>query len=378
MSAQLVALVAAVGTSTATERARLAQHLRRRLSAGCVLVTTCHRTEAYGPADDLASFASEAPSIPLLEGDAVARHLVRLAVGRESAVLAEDQVLHQLRQSVQQARHSGRLAPELDRLLDLALQAGRRARSWLPARRTSLADIALQAVIDEHARGRQVLIVGAGEMGRLTAAHAAARGMQVRVASRTHESALLVARAVDGVAVPFDPGPEVIAEAAAVVVALAGRWPLAPRSRDALVQSGARVADVSAPSALTEEVLTRLGDRLVTIDHLADRGGAAASPRLIERLDGLVEQTLNEYRAWRAGAGSRASAAALARRASVVQAGELERLWRRAPDLSPDQRHEIEKTVRQVTSRLLREPLESAAQDGEGRHATALRELFRL
>lgn len=186
--------------------------------------------------------------------------------------------------------------------------------------------------------------------------------------------------------VPFDPGPPVVAGVAGVVIALAGPWAVSEQTRRGLIDSAAWVVDLSAPPALHQEMAKALGDRLVTIDDLAGSDGDARiasgdnglSARLIERLEVLVDGTLTEYERWAGKDAQRAAADALSRRASAVGLAELDRLWQRVPSLDDDQREQVERMVRQLTQRLLRDPLERLSQDGDGRHARAARELFRL
>ena len=137
------------------------------------MLETCHRVEAYlGNADDAARLA---PALPAggraLTGEQAVHHAMTVAVGRDSVVVGEDQILHQLRASVDAARATGTLDPALERLFALALQAGRRARSWRQGPARSLADVALASIERQVGalRGRDVLVVGAGSMGRLAA-----------------------------------------------------------------------------------------------------------------------------------------------------------------------------------------------------------------
>lgn len=354
-----------------------------------MLLVTCHRVELYGSPADLAPVAKDARRQGAEErsGEAVARHLMRVAVGLESAVVAEDQVLHQLRVAVNKARAASELPADLNRMFDLALRAGRRARSWMPARRTNLAERALIRVIGrKQAPAAPVLVVGTGEMGRLAAVGLRGRGSTVLIASRTPERARVMAHETSSSCVPFDPGPSVIAGLAGVVVALAGRWPVSDQTRASLIDSGAWVVDLSAPPALHEGMAMALGARLVAIDDLAgadagartEAGDSGLSALLIERLEALVDETLNELERWAANDAQRVAADALSRRASAVGSAELDRLWQRVPSLDDGQREEVVRMVRQLTQRLLREPLERLSQDDDGRHARAARELFKL
>ena len=346
-------------------------------------VSTCHRLELYGSEDALAADARltdgalPAGASRLLGQDA-AGHLIRVAVGLESAVVGEDQVLHQLRRSLAEARGRGPVDPALDRLFDVALRAGRRARSWFPPAARGLAETAIRLrLADGPAPARPVLIVGAGEMGRRAAWVLRRRAVPLLVASRTPERATGLAAEVGATAVPMDPGPDTLAGLSGAVVALAGEWSLCGPSRRALAEV-AWVVDMSAPPALPATVRARLGSRLTTIDDLARTGHEGVSARLRQRLEQLAEATLAEWLEWCARANRRAVAASLAEHADRARSAELAALWRRAPDIAPEQRAEIERMTRHLAERLLRDPLEQLADDGDGAHAGAARALFRL
>lgn len=384
MSHEPAVLLAHARSVPADDRAALAAELRRRLPSGggAVLLETCHRVELYADGPALAALTGEwlPGGAQALAGRAAARHLLRLAVGRESAVVAEDQLLHQLRTALQAARANGPLPQELDRLFDVALRAGRRARSWLPSRRPSLAEAALERVLPATGPASgPVLIVGSGEMGRGAARAVSQRGMSMLVSSRTPERAAGLAGRMGVGAVPFDPGPELAAVLSGAILALSGSWPASRETQAALLHSGAWVVDLSAPSCLPGELAQQLGPRLLTIDALAATPvSARPSQVLLDKLDGLVDDALAEYEAWEAQDSQRSAARALTHKAQAARAAELDALWTRMPQLAGEQREEVERMARHLTERLLRDPLERLQQDGDGRHASAARELFRL
>jgi glutamyl-tRNA reductase len=336
--------------------------------------------EIYGTSPSLGGLAAALPpGVRSIEGRAVSQHLVELAVGRRSAVIGEDQLLHQLRQAAQAARVRGELPPELDRLVDIALRAGRRARSWLPVPRLSLADIALAHVIGSgDVSGARFLVVGTGEMGRRAVGNLSARGGLVTVASRTEETASALAKGYGAAAAPFDPGADLVGSMTGVVVALGGPWRIGQETTRALLASTSWVIDLSSPGAFVADLPRELGDRLISIDDLTQVGGQPLSHRLLEQLDALVVETVAEHERWLADDDRRAAADALARRARSLQVTELERLWQRLPSLNQGERDEVERAVEQVTRRLLSDPLEQLGRDADGRHARAARELFRL
>jgi glutamyl-tRNA reductase len=381
----VVALVAHARRVPAAERARFATRLRDELAGNGLMLETCHRVEAYTISPDDGGRSGLAATLPeggeILVGDRAVRHAIAVAVGRDSVVLGEDQILQQLRESVGVARAARVLDPSLERLFALALQAGRRARSWRQGPRRSLADVAL-TLIERRAgslRGRDVLIVGAGRMGRLAARAAVASGAVVSIANRSIEGSEALAAATDARTEGFDPGRRA-GGFAGIVVALAGPWPIGPDTVAALAATDVVVVDLSVPAALPETAIEALGLRFVSADALAlaDAEPATFEGRSVARLDALIDRTTVDVLDWLRGRGGRAAAEALIRRADREREAELATLWGRLPDLDPEAREAIEAMTQHLTARLLREPLERLGRDSDGRDGRAVRDIFAL
>ena len=362
----------------AAEREQLAIDLRAQLDGGGLVVETCHRVERYASAGGLDGIPVP-HGVQVLRGEAAIRHAVSVAVGRDSVVVGEDQVLHQVRAAVNAARAEGRLDPVLERLFSVALRAGRRARSWAPGTERSLATVAL-ATIERRVgplSGRRVLVVGAGRMGRLVAQAAAAAGTSVAIANRSPERGAVLARDVRGETAPFDPGSRV-GEFTALIVAIDGSWSISPATGRALTGSTAPVVDLSVPSAVADDLAAELDARLITADDLARTQTESPDHRHLLRLDSLIERAVSDFLAWLDGQNRRSTAAALAREAEHARAAELAVLWRRLPDLDPASRAAIDQMTRHLAERLLREPLERLGRDADGRTERAVRDVFAL
>ena len=379
----LLALVTHARHVSAAERERFRAQLRDESASEPLVLETCHRVEAYLVSGEDAT----APAVWLpagggrLVGEAAIRHAISVAVGRDSVVVGEDQILHQLRDSVDRARRDGRLHPVLERLFALGLRAGRRARSWRDGPGRSLADVAVSAIERQAGAvdGRPVLIVGAGRMGRLAVRSAAAAGATVWVANRSAGPAGAIALATGARIEAFDPGPAVD-RFAGVIVALGGPWTISQATVESLAASLTVVVDLSVPAAVPPGLVERLGPRFTSADDLAllDAEPVAVNERSLGRLDALIDATTAEFRAWLDVRDGRVAAAALAARADRDRSAELDQLWRRLPDLDADAREAIERMSQHLARRLLREPLERLGRDTDGRHERAARELFGL
>lgn len=370
----IVAWIAAAPEVDATARAALLPAVQAAGAGdGSVVLATCHRVERFASDDGQAA----PPAMLELRGVAAARHVVRVALGLESAVVGEDQVLHQLRAAVTDARGRDPVRGDLGLLLDRALHAGRTGRSWRPAITTSLGERAIDLVearLGPSGR-RQILVIGAGRMGRLAAMAARRRGATVTVASRDPGHAAAVASTLGVSTTSFDPGADRLGAFDAVIVALAGRWTLGTRSL-AVLASRSLVIDLSMPPALDAATRMALGPRGIDIDAMhADGPIDPAMARYRTRLGALADRTLDGYLATLA-ARRHSRADRLAARIERERAAALAAYLRTRPGLDGAARTELEALSRAISARLFREPLARLATDPDGRRGRALDELF--
>lgn len=336
------------------------------------VLRTCQRVELY-----LADSAMSDPAPPqppegalLLEGADVARHLISVACGLESAVLGEDQVLHQVRQTHLTRRTEGPLDPRLDRLFQVALQAGRRAHDWFGGERRSLGDAALDRIQQRvgSLAGRQVLVVGAGSMGRMTAGAAARRGAEVLVTNRTAARAAAVAGDVGGRAVPW---PGSLGQVAGVVVALSGPWPV-----ESLVAQGVPVVDLSSPSAVGAALQEALDDLFLSVDDLAFDEQSQLRDGLRDRLESLVADSGRDYCRWLRAREALPAIQGMAEAVEQRRRSEMTWLLRRLPELSESEAALIEQMSHRLVGGILHAPRTALNLDETGELGRAARELF--
>ena len=380
--ATVVALIAhARGVPSVAREAFAAKCHALQGNDAVIIVHTCHRVELYVALDGFGK--GELPELPpgglRLEDAAAASHLISVACGLQSAVLGEDQVLHQVRETYT-LRHAERpLNPVLDRLFQVALTAGRRAHEWFGGSKRSLGDAALDE-IEQRAgtlKDQPILIVGAGSMGRLTAQAAARRGAQVIVTSRTAERAVCLARNVGGRAVACA-ADGTLPPVVGVVVALSGPWQAHALDAQRLVDSGASVVDLSSPPAVPDSLQTLLGDRFVSIDDLSWGPQAELPGGLRGRLEQLVAGSGREYCRWLLARDSTPAIQAMSEAAEGRRLSEMEWLLRRLPNLSEQERALIDQMSHRLVGGILHAPKSALRLDESGDLGRAAWELFGL
>ena len=284
------ALAAQADEAGVEERTRLTETISARLAdePAWNLLATCHRVELYGfgPVPDL-------PMRLLRDGDAV-RRLLRVAAGLESAIVGEDEVLHQVRQAMDAGLRGGRGDTRLDRLFQVAVATGRRARANRLVGNYNLADLALGWLDSRSSlRGRPLVVAGSGHMGSVLA-HAGSRlGATITIASRDSARASRLAAVHGGRGVDLDEGAVLARGSAAVAIALAGTWTALEASMGELPP----IADLSAPSAVPERVRAGLNGSFLGIDELFSVD--APVPRgYVEAAEEVVARKSAEYLRW--------------------------------------------------------------------------------
>jgi glutamyl-tRNA reductase len=310
-----------------------------------VVVQTCHRTE----------LVAVAPAVPppgagarvFADRDAVERVFL-VAGGLDSAILAEEQVLGQVRDALATALARRESGPLLNELFRRAIRFGKRVRSLAqPAADRSLAQHATRWALSRlgDVADARALVVGTGETGRLLAREFAAAGIGCTVASGS------AARAADAIAsLPSVTGqghataeiadlPQLLPAHVVVAFAVRRHEPLLLREH---LTEGFDVIDLSTPSAVAPEAAQVLGDRLLNLDRL---GKASASSPLSPKAERQVREELaaetDRYLAWVADRRS-GVAGALYRQAEAVRARHVDRL-RAGVELTQEQLAAVER-----------------------------------
>jgi glutamyl-tRNA reductase len=209
----------AVGTTKLGEAAQ--QLLEMAGVPEGVVVSTCNRTEFYFVADDANSalerlenslaekvHGHEEPFYRYHKTDA-ARHLCKVVSGLDSMLLGETEIFGQVKQAYQAAHSAGTTGAILNKLFQKVFSIGKKVRTQTSIQEgsTSIGNVAVELAekIFGHLKNSEVMVLGAGEMSRLTAQALVSRGAKsIIVANRTHEHAVELAEEMGGRAVRFD------------------------------------------------------------------------------------------------------------------------------------------------------------------------------
>jgi len=379
--------------------------LKRSVRYG-VLVSTCNRTELYwtsdtsrsnGAIESLAGYFG----VPVTElaacsweahEEEVMTHLFRTAAGLDSLIVGEYEVLGQVGRALDAAEMAGTVDLPLRQLFQSAVRTGRRVREETLISRNALS---VSSVAVELAAGRiggledsKVIVIGAGEAGRLVAKTARDRGAaRIMVTSRTEARAGRLAEELGGT--PFSMerlAGEMSTSNIVVACADAPHWVLSARQVSEAMEPRPGlplvIIDIAVPRNVEPLVADIPNVFLHNIDELSlaaeqNRKERAAESEKAER---IVSQEAVRFISWWRTVEYRPVVTALMGRAEAVRSAQLARTLRKLRPLSEEERERLDSMTRAIVTRVLSEPLEWLKANGESSpdKVALVREVFGL
>jgi glutamyl-tRNA reductase len=376
-----------------------------------VVLSTCNRAEIYaacedasGARGDLVSFISQfhgvdqSALLPHVYDAAdldAARHLFRVAAGLDSLVVGEPQILGQVKEAHTVAGGAHAVGPVLNRLFHFSFGVGKRVRTetGLGSGAVSIgyAAVALARKIFGDLKGRTVVVIGAGEMGKLTALHMKSQGVDnVTIVSRTMAHAARTAEAIGGASVaPWESLDSAIGASDIVITATGAAAPILTkahvetvmrtrRNRPLFIIDIALPRDVEPAAGEIEQVfLYNIDDLQATVnENLARRASE------VDRAERIVGEELEKFGHWLRARGAVPTVVALRNRFESIRRSELDRLSFKLSALPPDARARVDEVTRLIVEKILLTPTEQLKALGDSEMMTpyseALTRLFGL
>jgi glutamyl-tRNA reductase len=375
-----------------------------------VVLATCNRAEVYAATDNLPAVGRAlrgffstfhhvaeddlAPHFYERADEDVARHLFRVSAGLESMVVGEPQILGQVKSAFHLAADRRAAGSLLNRLFHHSFAVGKRVRADTGlgegAVSVSYAAVSLARKIFGILRERSVLVIGAGEMGKLTARHLQAQGISsIRLTSRTLAHGAAAAEHLGATAIPWGERHAALADADIVVTATGAAQPVVTtadvaaavgsrRNRPLFIIDIAVPRDVEPSAGEIEQVFLYNVDDLQAIvrENLTRRGGE------VERAESIVDDEVARFMAWLHSRGVVPTIVALRRRFEDVRRAELRRLDGKLSGLPPEARARVDEITRLLVEKLVLTPTEQlkSLTDSEKviAYSDALGRLFNL
>ncbi|MFP5245695.1 MAG: glutamyl-tRNA reductase [Thermoanaerobaculia bacterium] len=372
---------------------------------GAAVLSTCNRVEAIVSTRDeyvivnivewLSASAStgrtelEKHLYILRHGDVV-QHLFRVASGLDSMIVGEPQIGGQVKKAFLTARELGTLDTLLTQLYENTLRVAKRVRTDTGigehAVSVPYAAVELAKKIFGQLRGLQVLLLGAGEMGELTAEHLHAQEVkQVFVTNRSYDRALELASRFDGQAVQFDRIDEHLPKCDIVIASTAApHFIVEPhhvlRALDARKNRNLFLIDLAVPRNINPVVAKIDGAYLYNVDDLQQVADANRELRQSKARDAeeIVLREVETFRQRLVAQDAVPTILELQQRLETIRTAELEKCLRKLGPITAEQRSAIELFSSQLVNKILHYPiLQLKEASDEPQERAALRRTIR-
>lgn len=372
------------------------------------ILSTCNRVEIYGVASHedftvLEWFLEKtrgicrsafSPSLYRYSGEEAVRHLFSVAAGLDSLILGEPQILGQVSRALEAAQSQGAAGKVLTRLFQSAVHAGKRARNETsiaqnPATISSMA-VRLIAEIVGNVAGSQFAVLGAGEMAELAVEALIKRGAtQIHVVNRTLQRAQGLAEKWGGRPASFARLPEVLEIADAVIASTGAQQSVICKGMVEEVMNTRPdrplvIIDIAVPRNVDPQVVEVPGVTLYDMDTLWDclEDSLAKRAREVPQVMRAIEEERVEFMKFLNEMEVLPLIAELRRQADQIRFQELEKTFKRMPDLTPAEKERVAALTKSIVKKILHAPtawLRSHANAPDvAAYASLTRQLFDL
>lgn len=372
-----------------------------------IILSTCNRTEVYAVSRD-SSYAREAslnflkahldiPEATLLKhiyvltDKTAIEHLFRTACGLDSMIVGEYEVLGQVRQALETAEKVKMVSLPLRHLFQSAIRTGRRVReeTGISKNALSVSSVAVELAtrIIGGLKNCKMLVIGAGEAGRLVAKAARERGAShILVASRTRERASTLAEALGGIPIALSNLVEALNTSDIVVAcAEAPHWIVTvPQVTEAMRnrQLPLVIMDIAVPRNVEPAVAQIKNIFLYNIDDLTDIAKTNQRQRQgeIQKAEAIITTEVAKFTAWWQAFETRPLVTALMQKAEEIRRTQLNKTLKNLRPLSAEEQDNLEAMTKSIITKILQHPVHylKANANHSGDYARILSELFQL
>ncbi len=338
-------------------------------SGELALLSTCNRVELIGAGNAEAAvshllgcwagsrgctISDIEPYLYVYKGSEAVRHLFSVASSLDSLVLGEPQILGQLKEAYRKAIEQKSARVILSRLMHKAFFVAKRVRTETAVASSavsiSYAAVELAKRIFGKMSDYKAMLIGAGEMAELAAAHLLNSGIKkIYVANRTFEHGERLARRFQGEAVPFERLTDYLSEVDIVISSTGATEPVlaAKDVKEVLKRRKQRpmfFIDIAVPRDIDPDVNSLDNVYLYDIDDLKEVVDENLNQRKeeAEKAKAIVDAEVEAFGRWLKALDLQPTIVDLFRRSEDITRTELERTMKRLPDLPEDTRTELE------------------------------------
>jgi len=354
-----------------------------------LVLSTCNRTEVYYAAEK--DFSREIIKLIAIEKGFIGinevnpyfqrineharavEHLFAVALGLESQVVGDFQILNQVKNAYQWSVDAGMAGPFLHRLLHTIFFANKRVVNETAFRdgaaSVSYATVELVEELTKHTENARVLMIGVGDMGKnICLNFQKSKINNLVIVNRTHHKALELAQRANAQAAYWESLPIEIGLADVVISAVPGDC-FFLRKEDVVevLTTPKYFIDLSMPRSIDDCLSALAGVEVYNVDTIKNRATAALELRLaaIPQVQNIVAEAIAEFAAWTREMVISPAIQQFKNQLEQIRQQEIARALKKA---SPAEQQLVETITKNILNKIVKLPvleLKAACQRGE-------------
>jgi glutamyl-tRNA reductase len=375
-----------------------------------MLFSTCNRVELLiiskkmqNAGDQAKAFLAQFKQLPLEnfesslylhQGEAAVRHVFRVGASLDSMVVGEPQILGQIKAAYRAATEEKTSGVILNRLLHKTFFVAKRIRTETgigdSAVSISYAAIELGRKIFGDLAGKEVLLIGAGEMAELAVEHLIRhRSGHIFVANRTFERGVELAATFKGTAIRIEEVPDYLRRVDIIISSTGAKGFILEKKQVKAVMRGRRnrpifFIDIAVPRDIDPSINALNNAYVYDIDDLKDVVEDNIEDRNREAIkaERIIDEAVISFRQWVLGLDVVPTIKALREKVQSIAQEEARKTLQQMGHLSDKDREAIYRMTESLTNKILHEPTRylksNGCQKGRSTSLDIARKIFGL
>ena len=284
--------------------------------AGCMVLSTCNRTEIYGLSDQqeliqLFCLNTSCSEKDFLDHGYVHRgleaigHLFKVASGLDSQIVGDYEILSQIKHAAKTAKELGCVNSFMERAINYALQVSKeiKTKTKLSSGTVSVSYAAIEIIKEkiEELGGKKILLVGTGKFGNQIAKNLKdyLPGTHVSFANRTNKKALQLAELYHGEYISYENINTACNDADIIIASsAAGSYTIHPSFF--FTGKTRLILDLAVPQNVDPDVVKIPGTTLLNVDEVSrilDKTISLRQSEIPKALE-IIDDTLSSLEQW--------------------------------------------------------------------------------
>lgn len=351
---------------------------------GCMIISTCNRTEIYISRDDpktvipsirkwLASFKNseyftDEELFYEIYGTAAVDHYFKVISGMDSLIVGETQIAGQVKDGYELAHNLEATDSVLNKLFNFAMQAKKRVRNETflcdGTVSISFAGVELARKIFSNLKDKEILVIGAGKTAELAAFHFMENEMKnIHVVNRTFKKAKALADTYHGQAYQLEELPEALGKADVVISATSSEnYVVTPGMMEHIARERHHrpifLIDLAIPRDIDPEIQEIDGVFLYNLDDLNEivEMNLKKREKEIPKSQKIVDEFVMEFQKWNSNNSMASIAGRLKQQLDTLRRNEIDRLKNHFPE---DGLNEINLLTESIINKVVRQHIKS-------------------